>query len=126
MKIAVIIVRILMGLIFVFFSVIVLFKLMPQQQPPAGNVRTFMEGVNATGYLMTFIKVTELLCGIAFLVNRFAPLATVVIFPVVINIFLFHAFVEPSGVILAAVILLLNLFLAYAYRDHYRTLVAVK
>ena len=61
MKIAAIIVRLLMGFIFLFASVVVLFKLIPQPEP-TGNVKIFMEGLAATGYLMTLIKVTELVC----------------------------------------------------------------
>lgn len=125
MRIAVMIVRILLGLMFVFFSVVVLFKLMPQPEL-TGDVKTFMEGVAVSVYLMPLIKITELVCGIALLINRFVPLALVILFPIIINIVLFHAFLEPSGLPMAIVILVLELFLAYAYREHYRTLVAVK
>jgi putative oxidoreductase len=125
MRIAVIIVRILMGLMFLFASVVVLFHLV-KQPAPQGKTKIFMEGVAATGYLMTLIKVTELLCAIALLVGRFAPLATVVIFPITINIFLYHAFIGPEGLVMAVLLLLGNLFLAYAYRKHYALLVAPK
>ncbi|WP_158825411.1 DoxX family membrane protein [Mucilaginibacter lacusdianchii] len=125
MKIAVIIVRILMGLMFLFASVVVLFHLV-KQPAPQGKVKIFMEGMMATGYLMTLIKVTELVCAIALLIGRFAPLATVVLFPITLNIFLYHAFIGPEGLLMAVLLLLGNLFLAYAYRKHYVTLVAPK
>jgi len=65
MKTAATIVRLLMGLIFLFASVTVLFNLMPQ---PAltDKVKIFMEGVAATGYLVTLIKMIELARTIAF------------------------------------------------------------
>ena len=125
MRIAAIIVRILMGLMFLFSSVVVLFKIVPQPELK-GSVKVFMTGVEATHYLLPLIKITELACSIAFLSGRFVPLATVVIFPIVLNIVLFHAFVAPEGLPVAILLLLGNLFLAYYYRKNYATLVAAK
>jgi putative oxidoreductase len=125
MKIAVIIVRILMGLMFVFAAIVVLFKLGPQPELK-GNVKVFMEGITATGYLMTFIKVTELVCGLAFITGRFVPLAAVMIFPITLNILLFNVFMAPEGLLVGILLLLGNLFLAYAYRKNYVTLLAAK
>ena len=109
MRIAATIVRLLMGLIFLFASVVVLFNLMPQPEP-TGKVKIFMEGVAATGYLMTLIKVTELVCSIAFLSGYFVPLATVVIFPNIVNIFMFHLFLSPEGLPTAILLLIGDLF----------------
>jgi putative oxidoreductase len=125
MKIAVIIVRILMGLLFLFASITVLFKLFPQPEL-AGNVKIFMDGVNATGYLMPLIKITELLCGIAFVSGRFVPLATVVIAPVIVNIFLFHAFVDTQGLPVAVFLVFANIFLAIANWDKFKPILGAK
>jgi uncharacterized membrane protein YphA (DoxX/SURF4 family) len=125
MKIAIIIVRTLMGLLFLFASVSVLFNLIPQPEL-TGKVKVFMEGVNATGYLMTLIKITELLCGIAFVSGYFVPLATVVIAPIIVNIFFFHAFVDTSGLPVAGLLVLANIFLAYANRDKFKPLLEAK
>ncbi len=125
MKIASIIVRVLMGLMFAFASIVVLFKLMPQPEQ-TGNVKIFMDGMTASVYLMTTVKIVELVCAIAFLSGRFVALATVVIFPINLNILLFHVFLEPSGLILAILLILGNLFLAYYYRDKYKSILAAK
>jgi uncharacterized membrane protein YphA (DoxX/SURF4 family) len=125
MKIAVIIVRVLMGLLFVFASVVVLFNLFPQPEL-TGSTKTFMDGVNASRYLMPLIKITELVCGIAFVTGYFVPLATVVIAPITINILLFHMFVDTSGLPVAVFLILANIFLAYANWDKFRPIVAAK
>ena len=125
MKIAVIIVRVLMGLLFLFASISVLFNLIPQPEL-TGNTKTFMDGVNATRYLLPLIKITELLCGIAFVIGRFVPLATVVIAPIIVNIFFFHAFVDTSGLPVGIFLVLANIFLAYAYRDKFTPLLEAK
>lgn len=125
MKIAVIIVRVLMGLLFLFASIVVLFKLVPQPEQ-TGNVKIFMDGINASGYLMPLIKITELLCGIAFVSGYFVPLATVVIAPIIVNIFFFHTFVDTSGLPVAVFLVLANIFLASAYWDKFKPLLEVK
>ncbi len=127
MKIAIIIVRSLLGAMYVFFSAIVLFNInLFDAPPPSPALQTFMGGMVASGYLLKFIKITELVCGLFLLINRFSPLATVIIFPVTINIFLTHAFIAQDGLPMAGAILLFNLFLAYAYRKNYATLVMAK
>jgi len=125
MKIATIIVRILLGLIYVMSSIVVLFNLVKAPEP-TGAVKTFMDGMMATKYLLPFIKITELVCGLLLLSGRFVTLATVMIFPVTLNIFFFHVFVAPEGMITGVVVLVMNLFLAYACQKNYQTLLAAK
>lgn len=125
MKIAVIIVRVLMGLLFLFASIVVLFNLFPQPEL-TGRVKIFMDGVNASGYLLPLIKITELLCGIAFVSGYFVPLATIVIAPIIVNIFFFHAFVDTSGLPVAIFLVLANIFLAYANWDKFKPLLEAK
>lgn len=126
MKIAIIVIRSLFGLLFVFSAVVVLFKI-PMEQPKLGeNATTFMTGLMATGYFMTLLKVTELLCGLLLIVNRWAPLATVILFPISVNILCYHAFLASDGLSMAVLVILANLFLAYAYRKNYIGLCAAK
>lgn len=125
MKIATIVIRSLMGIMYAYASIVVLFKLAPQPEL-SGSVKTFMEGLNASVYMLTTIKLFELICGVAFLSGRFVPLATVVIFPINVNILLFHLFLAPEGLPVAILLMLGNLFLAYYYREKYKPILAVK
>jgi len=125
MKITVLVVRILMGLMFAFASIVVLFKLVPQPEL-TGNVKIFMDGMAASVYLMPTVKVIELICAIAFLSGRFVPLATVVIFPINVNILLYHVFLGPEGLPTAILLMLGNLFLAWYYREKYTAMLAAK
>ncbi len=125
MKIAVIIVRTLIGLLFLFASITYFLNVAP---PPelTGNVKIFMDGLAASGYIMPVVKVFELLCGLAFVSGRFVALAVVVIFPIAVNILLVHAFLIPSGLPVAIPLFLGILFLAYAYRQNYEPLLQSK
>lgn len=121
MKIAAIVVRSLLGLLFLFASVTYFLKLVPQP-PLSGAMKTFNEGMLASVYLVPTAKAIELLCGLAFLSGRLVPLATVLIAPIIINIVGIHVFLVPEGRLLAGALVLANGFLAYHHRDAYRPL----
>ncbi|HEY0427518.1 MAG TPA: hypothetical protein VGC76_06905 [Pyrinomonadaceae bacterium] len=125
MKIAVIIVRVLVGLLFLFASVTYFLNLVPTPEM-AGRPKIFMDGLAASGYIMTVVKAFELLCGLAFVSGRYVALAVVVIFPIAVNILLVHAFLLPDGLTVAIPLFLAILFLAYAYRKNYEPLLAAK
>ena len=125
MRIATIIVRILLGLMFLFASLYYFFG-PPPPMPTEGAIKTFNDGIAASGYLMTLIKVTELVCGLAFVIGRFVPLANIVILPITVNIFMTHACMMPEGLPMAIALLCANIFLIYAYRSHYTAVFAAK
>lgn len=79
-----------------------------------------------SGYLFPLIKGTEVVAGALLLANRFVPLALVVIAPVIVNIFAFHAFLAPSGLVIASVLVALELALAWVHRSAYRPLLAAR
>jgi uncharacterized membrane protein YphA (DoxX/SURF4 family) len=125
MKIAVIIVRTLIGLLFLFSSITFFFNLIPQPEL-TGNLKVFFEGLTAAVYLLPIVKAIEMLCGIAFITGRFVPLATVVIAPIAVNILLVHSFLARDGLPIAIPLFLGLLFLAYAYRNSYKPLLTAK
>lgn len=125
MKIAGIIVRVLMGLLFAFSAIMFLFKLMPTPEM-TGDMKIFMDGMMASGYLMTTVKIIELIVAVAFVSGRFVPLATVVIFPIMVNILMVHLILAPEGLVMAILLMAGNLFLAWIHRDKYKSMLAEK
>lgn len=125
MKIVTLIARILMGLLFLFASITYLFGLI-EPPPTAGAMQTFNEGLEAARYLMPTVKVIELLCGVAFVVGRFVPLAAVVISPIIVNIVLVHAFLAPEGLPIAIFLVVANGLVAYRHRKAMKPLLEPK
>jgi putative oxidoreductase len=125
MKIIVIVTRVVLGLLFMVSAVSYFFNLMPAQ-PMGEKAQLFVTGLMASGYLMPVVKVIETVCAISFLSNRFIPIATVIIFPITVNIVLFHIFMAPTGILIPLLILGGNIFLAYVYRKNYDLLLSVK
>ena len=60
------------------------------------------------------------------LLNRFVPLALALIAPIIVGIVTFHIFLAPSGLAIAVVVLVLELYLAWAYRGAFRSMLALR
>lgn len=124
MKIVNIIVRVLLGAMYVFGAVSFFLHLGPKEMPKmTAEQTTFMAGLNVS-YLFTLIKATELIAGLLLLINRKAALGAIVAFPVTLNIFLYHAALAPEQMIIATLMLIFNLYLFYAYRSKYLPIVS--
>ena len=120
MKIATTIIRILIGLLLLFASISYFFHLMPEPET-TGNFKAFNVGLVATTYIMPLAKGVELLCGLAFVSNRFVTLANILILPITINILFINIFLAPEGIPIAGALFLGNLFLIYRYWDNYKS-----
>ena len=58
----------------------------PEMPESAG---LFLKALQDTGYMVPMIKCVELLAAVLFLLNRFVPLAIVIITPGIVNILIF-------------------------------------
>lgn len=105
--------RVILGLVFLGAGIggfVSGFKFPPDLPP---GLLTFVTGLSASKYFLPFLKGTETLCGLLLVVGAFVPLALVVLAPIIINIFLTHLFLAPSGVPLALVLGGLEVYLAF-------------
>lgn len=111
--------RLLLGLIFVASGIAFFFVTPP---PMEGPMADFFKGLMATGYFIYLLKGTEIICGLMLLAGRFVPLALVVLAPVVLHIFLVHAFMQPDGLITALVLGILLSYLAFFSKEYSPTI----
>ena len=105
--------RVLLGLVFFVFGLIGLLNLIPPPTDLPERMQTFNSGLMAAQYFFPLLKLTETLCGLLLLANLFVPLALVVLAPIVLNIFMVHVFLAPSGMPIAIVVGLLPVYLAF-------------
>ena len=115
--------RVLMGLMFFVFGLNGFLHFIPQPKT-ADAPAAFFGALYKTGYMLPLIFVTQTLVGLLLLVNRFVPLALALIAPVIVNIILFHIFLAPSGYAMAAVVTVLELYLAWSYRSAFLPMLA--
>jgi uncharacterized membrane protein YphA (DoxX/SURF4 family) len=105
MKIAVLVARILLGVIFVFFGLNAFLHFIPAQIPP-GVAGQFIGAVFVSHYYVA-IFVLQVIGGALLLANRYVPLALIILAPIIVNILNFHITMAPSGIgpgLLAAVL----------------------
>lgn len=105
--------RILLGFVFFAAGLVGLLNLVPAPADLPEPLVAFNTGLMASVYFMPFLKATEVVCGLLLLIGFFVPLALVILAPIVIHIFLVHAFLAPSGLPLAIILGLLLLYLAF-------------
>jgi len=109
-KIASLIARLLMGLTFFVFGLNGFLRFIPAP-PPTGLAGQFA-GILFTSHLYVVIFAVQVIGGLLLLVNRFVPLALIILGPVIVNIFFFHLFMAPSGLPLAIVVVALWVIVA--------------
>ncbi|OKS87853.1 hypothetical protein [Mucilaginibacter polytrichastri] len=127
MKIAVLITRSLLGLIYLVFGLNFFFHFIPMKTPPMSAAATaFQGGLFGSGYFFQFLKVTEVISGLFLLINRFTAFFLIVLFPISLNIFLFHTILAPAGMPMGVGILAVHLFLGYAYFNYYKPMFTAK
>ena len=114
MKIATLIARILLGLLFLVFGLNGFLHFIPMP-PPTGLAAQYMGALYVSHYLV-FIFLVQVVGGALLLANRFVPLALILLGPVLVNILLFHSFMAPAGLPLALVTTVLWGLVFYAVR----------
>jgi putative oxidoreductase len=116
MKIVSLIARLLMGLTFFVFGLNGFLRFIPAP-PPTGLAGQFA-GILFSSHLYVVIFAVQTIGGLLLLVNRFVPLALIILGPVIVNIFFFHLFMAPSGLPLAIVVVALWVIVAMRNKEH--------
>jgi putative oxidoreductase len=124
MKIAVLVARILLGLMFLIFGLNGLHDFLHMPMPP-GPAGQYM-GVLFVSHYLTVVCLIEAVGGLLLLIGQFVPLALVLIGPVLFNILLFHAFLLPSGFPPALLATLLWFIVFFGHRSAFAGIFAQK
>jgi hypothetical protein len=117
MKIAEMIARILLGLVFVVFgsNAFLHFIKAPPMTGPSGD---FINAMMTTGYVKV-VGFCQVAGGLILLIGRFIPLGLTLLGPVIVNILCFHIFLNHEGWQMAAVVAALALFLLWRHRANF-------
>ncbi len=114
---AVIVARVLLGLVFFVFGLNGFLHWFPLPTMK-GAAAEFMGGLVASGYFFPLLFGTYTITGAALLTGRFVP--------VIVNIVAVHLFLAPSGFPLTILVVALELFLAWSYRAAFRSLLCAR
>jgi len=115
--------RVLLALILVIFGLNKFFNFLPMPPMPEA-AQGFMGALIETVYLMLFVAIIEIILDIFLLLNRYSTLILILIFPVLLNAFLFHLFIDLKGIGGALLTISLNIFLIVRSFDKYKILLS--
>jgi putative oxidoreductase len=122
MKIATVIARVLLGLIFVVFGSNAFLHFIPMPPLPQGVTGEYLHAFFASGYVYV-IGGLQVIGGLLLLIGRFVPLGLTILGAIMVNIWLFHLLMAPEGLPPAIVVTILELFLVWRYREAFAGIV---
>jgi putative oxidoreductase len=125
MKIAVLIARILLGLMFTVFGLNGFLNFIKQPPPTNPLAIHFFTGVAASHYAYMFFGF-QLLAGLLLLSGFFVPFALIVLAAEIVNILTFHITMAPEGIAPSAVALILWLVVFAGYRSSFAGVLAAR
>lgn len=124
MKIATLIARNLLGLMFLVFGLNGFFHFLPQP-PPTGMGLQFLSTLSASHFMVP-VFLLQLVGGALLLANRFVPIALVLLGPVIVSILLYHILMAPAGLPPGLVTLILWGIVFYGVRSAFAGVFAMQ
>ncbi len=118
MKIVTLIARLLLGLVLVVFGLNGFFSFLNMGPMPSGLAGQFI-GALALSHYFWVVAALQVAGGALLLLNRFVPLGLVLLGPVIVNILLYHLFLNLTGIGLAIVVTILWLIVFYGHRQYF-------
>ena len=118
MKIVTLIARLLLGIVFVVFGLNGFFNFISTGPLPSGLAGQFI-GALAQSHYFWVVAGLQILGGALLLLNRFVPLGLVLLGPVIVNILLYHLFLNLGGIGLAIAVTVLWFIVFFAHRRYF-------
>lgn len=118
MRIVTLIARILLGLMFIVFGLNGFLGFLNMGPMPTGLAGQFMGALIQSHYFWV-VAALQVIGGVLVLVNRYVPLGLVLLGPVIVNILLYHIFLNPAGIAMALVVTVLWFIVFYDRRQYF-------
>src|SRR5436853_213217 len=108
MKAITIIARVLLGLMFVIFGSNIFLHFIPMPPLPATLAGDFSKALMESHYIY-IVGLLQVIGGLLVLIGRYVALGLTLLGPVIVNILLYHIFLDRSGLPMAIVVSVLAL-----------------
>jgi putative oxidoreductase len=118
MKIAALIARILLGLVFFVFGLNGFLGFIPTPPLPPGPTGQFLGALFVSHYILVVAGV-QVVGGALLLVNRYVPLGLTLLGPVIVNILCYHLLLDRHGLVIALVTAILWGILMFRHRQYF-------
>jgi putative oxidoreductase len=115
MKALATIARYLLALVFIVFGLNGFLHFIPQPPPSSELAQQYFTVMAASHYLMLVFGL-QLIAGMLFVFRRTVPLALTIAGPIIVNILLFHALMDPGGIVPGLVVTILWFVVYWQFR----------
>lgn len=118
------VISLLFGLMFINSGLNKFFNYMPMPKDMPEELTKLMTAFVSIKWLLPLIAVAEIIGGILVILPKYRALGAIIIFPVMMGILLTHIINAPSGLPIALVLLVINLWLIVENRKKYLPMIA--
>jgi putative oxidoreductase len=125
MKIAALIARILLGLVFLVFGLNGFLMFLPMGPMPTGLAGQFVTALLQSHYVLV-VSALQIAGGALLLVNRYVPLGLTLLGPIIFNILCYHLLLFHMGLGIAVVVTILWGIVALHHRQSFAGLFVQK
>ncbi|RQO29652.1 DoxX family protein [Taibaiella sp. KBW10] len=122
MKIVKLVIYILFALMFINSGLNKFFHYMPMPEPTEAQKSLFAALMQLT-WLIPLVAVAEIIGGVLVLSNKYRALGAIILFPVMVGILLHHLVLDRSGMAIAAILMVINLWIIFDNRKKYKPMV---
>ena len=122
MRIVSLIARFLLGLLFIVFGLNGFLGFLNMGPMPTGLAGQFMGALIQSHYFWV-VAALQVIGGVLLLAKRYVPLGLVLLGPVIVNILLYHIFLNPAGIGMAIAVTVLWLIVFYDEREHFMSFI---
>jgi uncharacterized membrane protein YphA (DoxX/SURF4 family) len=122
MRIISLIARFLLGLLFIVFGLNGFLGFLNMGPMPTGLAGQFMGALIQSHYFWV-VAALQVIGGLLLLAKRYVPLGLVLLGPVIVNILLYHIFLNPAGIGMAIAVTVLWLIVFYDEREHFMSFI---
>ena len=93
------------------------FMPLPENMPE--KLTQLMASLTEIGWLMPLVGGVEVVAGLLFMIPKYRGLEAIMVFPIMIGIMLTHTFTDTSGLQVALVLFVINIWVIYENREKY-------
>ena len=114
---------ILFGLMFVNSGLNKFLNFMPMPEDMPERLTQLIGALTEIGWLLPLVGGVEIVAGVLFMIPKYRALGAIMMFPIMIGIMLTHTITDTSGLPVALVLFVINLWVIYENRDKYRPMI---
>jgi uncharacterized membrane protein YphA (DoxX/SURF4 family) len=113
----------LFGVMFINAGLDKFFHYMPMPPDMPKEMLDQIQAFQTIGWLMPLVAIAEIVGGILFIIPRLRALGAIIIFPIVLGILISNITLTPSGIPIAAVLLIINIWIIFDSRGKYSSII---